>query len=645
MVKIKNKKSSLADFIKKPIPTEKEIEKFDEYIDDKIRKEEIQESLTEIYKDESGKMIDVSKLDVKKSRGWLYKITISLIVLIALGLAAYAYYYLIFLNQSVKNSTLNIELKAAEETIAGKEFFYILELNNKEKAALIDMEIKLRYPDGFIFLDSEPQASLNNDTWSISRLAAHSTQQIKIKGKIISPNDETLVAFVDTTYTPENFSSEFKKSTSSEIVVKSIGMEILSEKSSSAFIGEENQITLSIKPSEDNFINNFLVNLEVPENFIILDSKELPENIEQKANKKNTFIISELGNEEINLTINFILEEKKEDNQNVTIKFDFAEETDEGTKYHNFYEEIIDFEVTKSDLNLSLFVNGSQSNQGVSQEDTINYLLNYANRGDSDLEDVIIMMVIEGDLVNWQSLQSDIEGTISNNTISWSKLEIPQLENLKKGEEGLINFSVNLNSFVQTSLPLSDSIKSYAQFSVGDKETENLTTNKSNTIINQINSDLSFKEEIRYFNDDNIAVGTGSLPPKVNEATSFKVYWTIENNLHELIGLQVNLPLPGYIKWDEKNRASIGQLSYNREEHKINWWIGRLPTTIYRADAEFNISFTPEEEDRNRIVVLLPGATATASDNETKTNITINTKAQTTQLKNDLIANTTGIVQ
>ncbi len=645
MIKIKNKKSSLTEFIKKPIPTDKEIEKFDEYIDNKARKEEIQESLTEIYKDENGEMINVSKLDMRKSRGWFYRITVSLFILAILGLTGYASYYFIFSNQFKENSTLSLELKAEKETTAGKEFFYTVKLNNSENVALTNIEIKLRYPDGFIFLDSEPKPSLNNDTWDISRLESRTSQQIKIKGKIVSANDQTLVAFADATYTPENFSSEFKKSTDTEITVESIGMEISSDKSSSAFIGEKNKITLSIKPNEDNFIHNFLINFEVPENFSISESENLPENIKQKANKKNSFIVSELGNEKIDLTIDFIIKEKKEDKQNVVIKFDYAENTEEETSYHNFYKETVEFEITKSDLNLSLFVNGSQSDQGVNQGETMNYLLNYANKGDSELKDIIIMMVIEGDMIDWPSLKSNIDGRVSNNTISWSKLEIPQLENLAKDEEGSINFSLNLKSFAQINLPSSDFIKNYAQFSIGDDEPEKSSTNKSNTIINKINSDLRFSEAALYFNDDNIAVGTGPLPPKVNEATSFKIYWTIENNLHELAELQVNLPLPGYIKWDNKNQTSVGQLSYNREEHKINWWIGRLPTTVYRASAEFNISFTPEEEDRNRIVVLLPGAKATAIDNETKAKITISTKAQTTQLKDDQIANTTGIVQ
>jgi hypothetical protein len=644
MVKIKNKKSTLADFIRRPIPTDKEIEQFDEYIDNKVRKEEIQESLTEIYRGEDGKIIDVSRLETRKKHGWLFRIFISLMVLLFLGLVGYAYYYFVFSNQFGKNSTLNINLAAAEETVAGKEFFYILELNNKENVALTNMEIKIRYPEGFIFLDSEPKTSSSNDTWNIPNLATRASQQIKIKGKIILPANKTAVAFADVTYVPENFSSQFKKTTTSEINVEAIGMDIAVEKSSLAFIGEENKITLSIKPREDVFINNFLVTLEVPENFTVMDKQNLPEKIEQKANKKNVFIISELSNEEISLPISFNVEEKTADKQSVNIKFEFAEETATGVKYHTFYEEAVEFETTVSDLNLNLFVNGSQSNQGVNQGDTINYLLNYANKGDSDLENVVIMLVIEGGLVDWQSFNGDIRGAISGNTISWSKLEIPELENLAKGAEGSINLSFTLKSADQATAA-NDSIQSYAQFSAGDKEAGSTSTNKSNTIINQINSDLSFTEELKYFNNDNIAVGSGPLPPKVNETTSFKVYWTIENNLHELIGLQVNLPLPAYIMWDEKNQASVGQLTYDREEHRVNWWIGRLPTTVYQATAEFNISFTPTENNKNKIAVLLPGTTATAVDNETKTNITITTKAQTTQLKDDLIADTDGIVK
>jgi hypothetical protein len=188
-------------------------------------------------------------------------------------------------------------------------------------------------------------------------------------------------------------------------------------------------------------------------------------------------------------------------------------------------------------------------------------------------------------------------------------------------------------------------IVSYAQFDFGEEPSseadndEEENDNKSNTIINQINSDLSINQEVRYFDDNNIPVGNGPLPPEVGETSSFKVYWSITNNIHELRDTSVSVSLPDYISWDEKSRASTGRISYNQEEHKVVWQIGRLPVSVFRADAEFNISIRPKEEDRNKIMVLIPGAEVKATDNETGGEIEKKTDPKTTKLEDDEIAN------
>lgn len=192
-------------------------------------------------------------------------------------------------------------------------------------------------------------------------------------------------------------------------------------------------------------------------------------------------------------------------------------------------------------------------------------------------------------------------------------------------------------------------VKSYAQFSVGAvAEGEDITPpeeNRSNTIINKINSDLELTEKVRYFSEENIPVGTGPQPPKVGETTSYKVYWVLSNSLHELEDLKVVTKLPDNINWDDKKQFSVGSLDYNSATREIVWQIGRLPLTVMTANAEFSINFTPSEADKNKIMVVLGGSTVSAIDGETKTNLTLTTKAKTTKLEDDDIASGDGTVE
>jgi len=149
---------------------------------------------------------------------------------------------------------------------------------------------------------------------------------------------------------------------------------------------------------------------------------------------------------------------------------------------------------------------------------------------------------------------------------------------------------------------------------------------------------LSLTEQIRYFNDDNVPVGSGPLPPKVGEKTSFRVYWTVKNNLHEIKEAVVAFSLPSYIVWDDKASTNVGSLYYDASSRQVIWEIGRLPVSVYRADAEFSLSLTPAETDRNKILVLSPGSIIAAIDTETLADITKQTAAKTTKLEDDDIA-------
>ena len=132
-------------------------------------------------------------------------------------------------------------------------------------------------------------------------------------------------------------------------------------------------------------------------------------------------------------------------------------------------------------------------------------------------------------------------------------------------------------------------------------------------IITKINSDLKLTEKVLYFDENNVPVGSGPLPPKVNEKTSLRVYWVLDNNLHELNDTRVVTKLPDYVSYNEKSNVSTGNLSFDSASHSIIWNIGTLPVSTYQAKADFMISVTPVETQRNSLLVLLPGSIVSAT--------------------------------
>ena len=667
-VKIKKAESGLSEFINRPLPTEKEVEEFDEMVasDDftsssDSSEEEIEDSLSEIYQDDNGKVVDVKRLNIMKKRGFFFWLLNSVFMLAVFSALIYGAYYYIFQGGS-DSSMVKILITGEEKIMAGEEFFYTIDCKNPSNIDLNNVFVEVSYPDNFIFLDSSPQRSnikeiaeeaseneinrhLINSTWHFDKIASGDSAILKIKGKIVGPKEDKNILLAKIIYTPENFSSEFKKEASFETEIKDIGLDLSLNYSSSVLVNEENEIVIKIKTQSDNFINEFRLAVEPLDNLsvVAVEADEENEDLEgeflrvEKV-RSGVWKISGVQEEEQILKIRYKITEKLEEDQEIVWRFE--QEGEDGESYA-FFEEKIALEVMKNDLNLTLIINGSKNDQGVDSGQTLNYSIVYNNQGEVEMKDVVIMAVLESDVLDWESLSDERNGKFGNNTLSWTKEEISDLESLEQDEEGVIDFSIKILPFESSDLGKDFSIKSYVQFSIGklsDAVQDENSDNRSNKIVNKINSDLSLKEEVRYFNDDNIPVGNGPLPPKVGETTSFKIYWTLTNNLHELDNAEVVVNLPTYVTWDNKNRTSVGSIRYNAVKHQVLWQIGRLPVSVYRADAEFNISVTPTDNDRNKIMVLLPGSKAEAKDIVTQSTVISQTKGKTTKLEDDEIA-------
>ncbi len=651
-IKIKQKSSSLSEFIRRPIASDEEVEAFDEYVENEAKEEEIKESLTKIYQDDDGNSVDVKKMTIKPKRGLLFNLFTFLIVLFVFGGAIYGSYNYIYLKIVNSKSSAILEFDSKKEVVAGQEFYYNLNYKNEDKVGITNIEITAKYPDNFIFISSDPEPAKNNNIWEIAGLDPHRSDVIRIKGKLVGLADSSNIILADMLYTPKNFSSEFKKSASYETKINNIGLDFSFNNSSSALVNETNEILIKFKVKTENYIDNLRLSVERPDEVEIINTAsttpaakaDASVGLKVEPNGSDAWLLSNFGKNENELKIYYKIKEKKQPNLNIKLKFELpVQDSDQPAKYYLFYEKNLTIDIIKSDLNINLIINGSPFDQGVDFGQTLNYSINYANKGDASMKDVIIMAIIESDFIDWKSLNDLNKGKINGNTISWSKNEIPSLAELSSGAEGVIDFSLKLKNQTDIDLSKTYQAKSYVQYNIEGISVS--PDSQSNTIINKINSDLKLSEEVRYFNSDNIAVGSGPLPPKVGQTTSLKVYWTINNNLHELSDLRISVPLPANVKWDFKNRSSVGTLDYDEQANQVVWQIGRLPVTVYKADAEFNISVSPAESDRNKIMIILPGTNVTAVDSETGMQINITLKAKTTKLEDDNMASGDGIIQ
>ena len=643
----REEESSLSSFVERPVPTEKEVAVFDRVVGREVREQEIDSNLSEIYQDRRGKKVDVQKMSVRKRSSYFarfFKRLLILAILAALAYGAYSYW----LSGGNDVSGLDLEIVAPENILAGEEFSYQVSYHNPTKYILSRARLEIQYPENFVFTAASIAPNSGNYGWDIPDMDPGSNGALTITGRIINQPDSANVIVGYLSYNPGTLSSQFKKEASASTIVNGLGFKADLSYSNTAFINQDNEITLVLSDVQENYLGDFNIafTLPVEANASVVMTNEKPATATPLVGASSTKIIvvktggaswqvgnllQASGRQEIPLTYKI-----KQKSDNLEVKVRLEKKMENGESYV-FWEKAFKPELVSSDLNLTMILNGSKSDSSLTFGQPLHYSLTYANKGASAYKDVVIMAALNSDFLNWSSLADEKKGEVRNHTIIWTKNEIPELAEIKPGDEGTIDFSLNLAAFKDSDQGKELSVVSYGQYSMNNKAVKG-DENKSNTVTSKINSDLSLHEAILYFNSDNLPVGSGPLPPKVGEKTSVKVYWTIKNNLHELSDARVVLSLPSYVAWDNGNSTNVGNIYYDNATRQVIWEVGRLPVAAYRVDAEFGISLTPTDGDRNKILVLSPGATVSATDTETKDTISAKTGAKTTKLEDDDIA-------
>lgn len=630
-----------------PLSIEKEIIK-------EQKEDDLENDLLEIYADERGQISDLSKIKVKKKRSFIVSLFFSLFFLLSISLSLY-FVFNYLNNQKDSSFVLDIKLSAPSEIVLGEQFYYEIEYKNSSKHNLENITIEANYPKNFVFVESYPSANFNNNTWNLEKLETGSSGKIKIKGLVVNKEGLNNLLSLKAGYEISGFSSYFKKEFFYSVSVSSISFSVNLDFFSTVLVGEEYLLKFSLKNFKPFLKSDLTLSLMSSDNIQF----SLPDNefggdsgsvLKIDQVEKNIFKLSfsdqnasssyeNTSLDSYDFYLNYKILDRIDDLEKISWQLKYSNQENEDLV---FYEKDFSLSVIKSDLHLNLLVNESSSNQSIDFDQVLNYRINYANKGDKKMKDLIIMAVLESDFLDWSSLKDLNGGRVNRKTISWTSKEIPELKELDPGQEGFIDFSIKISSFKEVSYGQELKVDSYAQFTIGNLEELGdeirISDNKSNVVSNMINSNFSVIEEIRYFDDNNIPVGSGPLPPKVGEKSSFKVYWTIKNSLHELKDLQAELFLPDYVIWENKFNLTTGEINYDLIDHKVSWNLGRLPLGIDEIKIDFDISITPNDFEYNKILILLPGSSFKSFDIETNSDIIKKTDIKTTKLEDDLIA-------
>lgn len=595
-----------------------------------ITTKEINAALNTIYHDEAGKKVDMR---IRKANGHNWRrILVGSIVFFGLIFAVSWLGIMFFGGFGGSSDNLKLEILGDKNVTAGADIEYEIKYKNNGDMPLASSEIGLYLPKTFVLSSSTPLLD-DRDVLKIGTLEAGDGGSIIINGKFFSAEGEKNVLQAVLIYKPSNFNSTFQKVAKLEVETSGSVFDGSLEGPDKISVGSDVEYELTYINISSGDLENLAIEAVLPADFIISTSTPA-------IDKDNHWALGTLKpQEEGSVKIAGSFGSGAKGNEVLSLKLGIINEDE---TFLSLIEKTITTEVIGGDFSTTLTVNGVNTNTTVRWGKTLNFCIAYKNEGKEILYDVELAMDLSAlpkekgkSILDWISLIDMNKGNISGETITWTKNEISGLKQIKADGQGTIDFSIDL-----ISKPASPSYKDYKVDSVLKTKIGKIgnlavaKTMQANKITIYIDSDAELESQARYYDDSNVAVGSGPVPPILGQKTAYKIYWKITNSMHELENIIVSADLGNNVVFGAGS-ADAGTIALDPSLKKVQWTLNRLPISVGSISGIFDVSLTPTAQDMGNVLDILENIVLTAKDKSTGGTIIVAASNETTDLKDD----------
>lgn len=543
----------------------------------------IDDRLTSIYENPDGSMPDMSTFQ-GKSKWRFIKAVITLALACAL-LAGVVWlgFFVLEPKGNFSEEDVILSISGQDEVQVGEEVRYRIRYRNAQKVTLKNVNLRIRYPDGFIYTSaSQDSSSETNDVWSLGELQGGESGYIDIDGRLFGSASEqqSLRAFLS--YEPENFSSEFQKV---DTVITSINdVPIAMEIAGNAEVlpGAETAITVSFDPSALQGLSELALRLATPDQFVVRSS-----NASEHPTEANTWVIpiDTTSTTAVQLTGVFTADDAEENvNAAALIQIIGRVEVANDSEWYVLAEAEHNVTLLSQEVLPTLVINGSASDLTVQPGEILSISAVLKNAGDKALENVQARLVFDTpsnptrkSLLRWADLEDPLEGRIvgeqltdekRRGSIAWTSSEVSSFASFAAGAEQVIDLTIPVKTSADEDLTSFADMPITALFEISYDGTDGKEIISTVPVTLTVNSDTSFsvRDDIEQ-NDQGKDVHTINL--------------IIQNTFHELRDIQIETDLYGDITWlEDRLQVPAGEVVFDEKDKKLTWNIDVMPVSI-----------------------------------------------------------------
>jgi len=251
--------------------------------------------------------------------------------------------------------------------------------------------------------------------------------------------------------------------------------------------------------------------------------------------------------------------------------------------------------------------------------ETVLYELEYKNNTQTVATGLNVVVNLDSKAIEPNSIKAN-SGQVQDTTITWNGAGVPELETLKPGQSGKMQFSVQLKNPAVKDSSKNIVITTKAKI----KSNENPTFLNGNDVTLKISSPSQIEPAL-------VSV-SGPTPLKVGETTTLQMAIALRNASNDyreavLVGY---IPLGVTFDKTSVSASEAAAVKYDAATGKLTWTVGQLSAHSGSVNPlrtlKFNVKATPSGNQVGLPITIFKTVSMTAKDTFTEQAVSISTQ-------------------
>lgn len=532
-------------------------------------------------------------------------------VFLFLALFSFAAYY--FYSRGREGPNVGLEFSKPGRVMLGDPFLATITISNYSDAILKDAKISLFLPDGVSFLgQTEGQRVMEQAVGDLGpgSMSQQSFNLIVTQGRDTTKRLEARLGYG----APSKSSTRFESRSEADILVGEPAVGLTLEAPGIIFNGQNFDLQIGYANNTNQEFKNLRLKMDYPPIFSFKGSSMAAE-----SGVNNSWFLGNLtsgSSGKFTITGSVIGPEKSFFNFGGILSADFLGET------YILNSQSSSVAIGAAPLSLAVIL-GNGQDYAAKLGDRLQYVINYKNNSDVVMQNVTIRARLMGEMYDFKTTQAGGAFSSITNTLSWFAANTPALANLAPGQEGSVNFSVELKKSFPIRLLSDKNYKLKIDAQIESPTVPPNATAEKTISVGGLETKVSGKIEIlskALWRDAASGIlNAGPYPPKVDQATSYTIHWVIINHSTDVGNVRVSAFLQSGSRFTGKVKSNMSTFpAYDPNSGLVVWQIPSIPAAKgivgQPAEAVFQIENTPAVNQAGKNVPIVGETKIEAQD-------------------------------